>query len=154
VVSGGLDAAAIRRSWDAVLDAVKERKRTTHAQLMDAQVTGVSGRVLQLGFAHAPIMRQFTGGTGPDVLSDALRTAIGADLDVQCSVAGASAGAPSPAASSATPGPIAAPVYDGFAPGDEAAPEDPDAPAPAAVHGEDAALRLIESELGGRVVSD
>jgi len=45
-------------------------------------------------------------------------------------------------------------TYDGFAPGDEAAPEDPDAPPPpdASLHGEDAALRLVESELGGKVV--
>ncbi|MDT7573336.1 MAG: polymerase subunit gamma/tau [Actinomycetota bacterium] len=150
--TGGLDAAAIRRSWDAVLDAVKERKRTTHAQLMDAQVSGVSGRVLQLGFAHAPIMRQFTGGTGPDVLSDALRSAIGADLDIACSVTGAPAATAGAATATAAP---PAPAYDGFAPGDEAAPEDPDAPPPdAALHGEDAALRLVESELGGRVVSD
>ncbi|GAC1443051.1 MAG: DNA polymerase III subunits gamma/tau [Mycobacteriales bacterium] len=151
--SGGLDAAAIRRSWDSVLDAVKERKRTTHAQLMDAQVSSVSGRVLQLGFAHAPILRQFIGGTGPDVLKEALRSAIGADLDVQCSVTGAPT-PPGPTSGSPGPSAPAGPPYDGFAPGDEAAPEDPDAPAPpeAALHGEAAALRLIESELGGKVV--
>ena len=37
--------------------------------------------------------------------------------------------------------------------GDEAVPEDPDAPPPPeAARGEDAALRLVEQELGGRVV--
>ncbi|MCW2723092.1 MAG: hypothetical protein JWN35_13, partial [Frankiales bacterium] len=45
------------------------------------------------------------------------------------------------------------PAYDGFAPGDEAAPEDPDAPqSDRVLHGEDAALRLVEQELGGKVV--
>jgi hypothetical protein len=45
-------------------------------------------------------------------------------------------------------------VHEGFAPGDEAVPEDPDAPPPpeSALRGEDAALALVERELGGRVV--
>jgi hypothetical protein len=57
----------------------------------------------------------------------------------------------------ATPGSGAATAsapHEGFAPGDEAVPEDPDAP-PAvdrSLHGEDAALRLVESELGGKIV--
>ena len=46
-----------------------------------------------------------------------------------------------------------APTYDGFAPGDEAEPEDPDAPAPErSVGGEDAALKLVAEQLGGTVV--
>ena len=54
----------------------------------------------------------------------------------------------------AGPAPQAPPAYDDFAPGDEAVPEDPDAPPPPEeVRGEDAALRLVQSQLGGRVVS-
>jgi hypothetical protein len=45
-------------------------------------------------------------------------------------------------------------VETGFAPGDEAVPDDPDAPPPPeAPRGEDAALRLVVDELGGKVVS-
>ena len=153
--SGGLDAAALRQSWDEVLAAVKSRKRTAHAQLADATVSGVEGQRLVLAFQHAPILRQFQASTGPDVLREALSETLGAAFELSCVLHGslpsharptAPAGAPSPAA--------AAPPYADFAPGDEAVPEDPDAPAPRDdVRGEDAALRLVQSQLGGRVVS-
>ena len=44
--------------------------------------------------------------------------------------------------------------YEGFAPGDEAVADDPDEPTPAGpvLHGDDAALALVQSELGGKVV--
>jgi DNA polymerase-3 subunit gamma/tau len=148
--AGGLDAAALRRSWDAVLDAVKTRKRVTHARLLDAQVLAIRGRTLSLGFSTPTLAKQFKDSVNIDVLKEALAEAIGADLDVDCTVAGAAAAPPTTLSSQAT----APSSYDGFAPGDEAAPEDPDAPPPpeAALHGEDAALRLVESELGGKVV--
>ncbi len=141
-----LDAAQVRRSWDEVLLAVRRRKRTTEAQLMTAQVLEVQGRTVVLAFTHPPVMRSFTAGVGPDVLTEALREVLGAELQVRCTTG-------TDAASSAEPaGPAAsAPAYDGFAPGDEAVPDDPEAP-PAGLSGEEAALRLVQSELGGRVV--
>jgi DNA polymerase-3 subunit gamma/tau len=152
---GGLDAAALRRSWDDVLQAVKERKRTTHAQLIDAQVTGVAGRRLTLSFAHAPILRQFSSSVGPQVLQEALLATLGTELDVECVVVGAGAVASTAAAPAEKPAaPVETSAYDGFAPGDEAVPEDPDQPAPpaSAADPDEAALRLVQSELGGRVV--
>jgi DNA polymerase-3 subunit gamma/tau len=152
---GGFDAAALRRSWDAVLDAVKERKRVTHARLLDAQVLDVRGRTASIGFSTPTLAKQFSEGVHIEVLREALIAAIGADLDVQCTVAGAAAPAPQTLSSEAEAPAVPAPsAHEGFAPGDEAEPEDPDAPAPpdAVRHGEDAALRLIESELGGKVV--
>ncbi|MCW2606944.1 MAG: polymerase subunit gamma/tau, partial [Frankiales bacterium] len=138
-----------RRAWDAVLLAVKERKRVSHAQLSTAQVLSVSGRTLTLSFANGPVSRAFSGGVGVDVLKEALRETLGADLDIACVV-----GSAEPAAATHEPGPRSgAPRYDSFAPGDEAEPEDPDAPAPPQpASGEDAALKLVQSELGGRVV--
>jgi DNA polymerase-3 subunit gamma/tau len=150
---GGLDAAALRRSWDAVLDAVKERKRVTHARLLDAQVLQVTARAVQLGFSTPTLAKQFQEGVHIEVLREALTASIGATLDVQCTVAGAAA-SPAPAAAPAGRTAPPPPAYDGFAPGDEAAPEDPDAPPQSdrVLHGEDAALRLVEQELGGKVV--
>ncbi len=58
--------------------------------------------------------------------------------------AAAAAGARRPAV------PPPPPAVDGFAPGDE--PADDDGPAAPAERGEDAALRLVEQALGGRVV--
>jgi DNA polymerase-3 subunit gamma/tau len=151
--AGGLDAAAIRRSWDAVLDAVKGSKRVTHARLLDAQVLAVTGRRLQLGFSTPTLAKQFQEGVHIDVLKEALLASVGADLDIQCTVAGAPAPAPAsaPSAPAAAPPP---PSYDGFAPGDEEEPVDPDAPAAPGteLRGEDAALALVQSELGGKVM--
>ncbi len=149
--SGGLDAAALRRAWDAVLDVVKTSKRVTHARLLDAQVLGVQGRRLQLGFSTPTLAKQFAEGVHIEVLKEALLTAVGADLDIACSVSGA-ATTPVPASSST---PVAAPV-EGFAPGDEAADDvepDPGAPPAPVVRAEDAALALVTAELGGTVMS-
>ena len=168
--AGGLDAAALRAAWDQVLAAVKARKRTAHAQLADAQVVSVSGRALVLSFLHAPILRQFQAGTGPDVLREALQESLGADLDLTCVLheslgghgaapvlAGSGSGGPgsggSGAAGSGSAGPAAAPPYADFAPGDEAVVDDPDAAPERAHRGEDAALRLVVDQLGGQVVS-
>jgi DNA polymerase-3 subunit gamma/tau len=146
--TGGLDTAALRLSWDAVLDAVKERKKTTHAQLLNARVLSLQGSRLTLAFTHAPVMRQFQNGVSADVLKDALQASLGIALDITCVVN--EGAAVEPAAGAAPP----RPATEGFAPGDEAAPEDPDEPAmpDPGLHGEDAALRLVENELGGKVV--
>ncbi len=153
--AGGIDAAALRAAWDTVLAAVKARKRTAHAQLADATVAQVTGRTLVLAFQHAPILRQFQAGTGADVLKEALQETLGADLDLRCVLHESLAPhepAGAPRAPTAAPAPP--PVETGFAPGDEAVPDDPDAPQEAAApRGEDAALRLVVDQLGGMVVS-
>jgi hypothetical protein len=114
-----------------------------------------------LAFQHAPILRQFQAGTGPDVLQEALQETLGAALELRCVLheslaphdhvvqpAAARPGGGRP------PAPVPPPVETGFAPGDEAVPDDPDAPAPEpAPRGEDAALRLVVDQLGGKVVS-
>ena len=136
-----------------MLGAVKSAKRTAHAQLADATVSGVEGRTLVLAFQHAPILRQFQAGTGPDVLKEALSSVLGASLDLRCVLHDSlPAHASRPAATASAPAPPA--QHEGFAPGDEAVPDDPDAPPPPPVErGEDAALKLVVDQLGGRVVS-
>jgi hypothetical protein len=149
-VSGGLDAAALRAGWDGVLAEVKARKRTAHALLADAQVASLTGRTLVLAFQHAPILRQFQSSTGPDVLKESLQASLGADLEVTCVLHESLGGHIPPAAKRGSP--VAA--QPDFAPGDESVPEDPDAPTvPDPVRGEDAALELVKTQLGGTVVS-
>ncbi|MDP9182532.1 MAG: DNA polymerase III subunit gamma and tau [Actinomycetota bacterium] len=144
---GGLDAAALRRSWDAVLDAVNSRKRTTKALLLNATVVSLSGKVLTLGFTTAGLIRTFQTGTNEEVLREALQTTLGLDAVVKLVVG---TEAPTLPVSDAP----AAPAYEGLAPGDEIEAVDPEAPAPErAVHGDDAALALLQDELGARVVS-
>jgi DNA polymerase-3 subunit gamma/tau len=149
--SGGLDAAAVRRAWDDVLAAVRTRSRPTQALLAEVTVAGVSGRTVTLAFRHAPLMRQFQTRAGVDVLQEALREVLGAELDVAATTGAPDHAQPETDAAAAPP---AAPANDGFAPGDEAEPVDPDAQAADVPleRGEDAALRLVERELGGRVV--
>lgn len=146
----GIDVAAVRRVWDEVLGAVKLRSRPTQAALLDAQVLQLEGRTLTLAFAHAAIQRQFEGRTGVEVLREALKATLGAELEIACTTVSPS----STASSSASAPPLRAAAVEGFAPGDEAVDDDPDPTKPSGepVRGEDAALRLVEQELGGRVV--
>ena len=151
---GGLDAAGLRTAWDEVLAAVKSRKRTAHAQLADAQVAQVSGRSLVLAFQHAPILRQFEASTGPDVLREALQETLGADLVLTCVLHESLRAHATPAPGGRAAAAPSAAVAPDFAPGDEAVPDDPDAPpTEPAARGEDAALELVRTQLGGRVVS-
>ena len=150
---GGLDAAAVRRVWDTVLNLVKDRKRVTHARLLGSQVAALDGKRLSLSFTTPTLARQFQEGVNIEFLKEALTEVLGVELDVVC-VSGGAAGAPaaSPVRAEPARAPVPAPaVHDGFAPGDEAADDDEGAPVPVE-RGEDAALRLVEQELGGRVV--
>ncbi|MCW2572423.1 MAG: polymerase subunit gamma and tau [Frankiales bacterium] len=155
--AGGLDAAALRREWDRVLASVRDAKKSAYVALGSAQVASLNGRVLTLAFANQGPMRNFQSGANADYLRDAIRDLLGVELDVRCEFVAAQGGAGQGsvitpgAGSSASP-----PPHEGFAPGDEAVAEDPDAP-PAvdrSMQGEDAALRLVESELGGKIVGE
>jgi DNA polymerase-3 subunit gamma/tau len=150
-VSGGLDATALRRSWDAVLDDANGRKRATKALLLNAQILELSGRSLTLAFSTAALSRQFQSSTNIDVLKESLQAVLGLDVDLTLVVAGEAPAASAPAPSEPAGAP--APSYEGFAPGDEIEPEDPDTPQPdRQVAGEDAALKLVADQLGGTVM--
>jgi hypothetical protein len=93
----------------------------------------------------------FEEGTNTAVLKSALQTLLGLDVDLSL-VAGAQAPQAQEAPAPAAP---AVPSYEGLAPGDEIEPVDPEAPAPERpVHGEDAALALLQDQLGGRVINE
>jgi DNA polymerase-3 subunit gamma/tau len=154
---GGLDATALRRSWDAVLQAANERKRVTKALLDNAQVLDLTGRTLTLAFTTAALSRQFQAGSNIEVLKESLQAVLGLDADIALVVAGEQPPLPPVATATTRPAdPQSAPptpAYEGFAPGDEIDPEDPDAPQPERqVGGEDAALKLVADQLGGTVV--
>jgi len=147
--SGGLDATALRRSWDAVMDVVKSLKRAAWVVLTDAQVQSVEGPVLTLAFTRPGNQRALSNGANTEFLQDALKQVLGVDLEIHGIVVGEAATPPVPRRAGRPP----APSYDSFAPGDEAEPEDPDAPRPERqVTGEDAALKLVADQLGGTVV--
>ncbi len=209
----------MRRVWPQVLDAVKPRKRTTHALLSHAQVVEVTGSTLKLSFSTGPIARQFDAGVNPDVLGEALHEVLGVKWKVVTVVGGGEApgGAGRPAAPpSATSAPPAAgaaaaatpaspppaqrpsarevstgqgttdrsrppaparpapgeqtgrerthlrsvpnrpepavSAHEGFDPGDEPADDVPDSSP--ALSGEDAAMALLQSGLGAKVIGE
>ena len=137
---GALDATAVRRLWPEVVEAVKARRRTTHALLSHAQVVGVTGRTLRLSIATAPIARQFDSGVNPDVLREALREVFGVDWQLEVVVAGAASAADAPAYE-----------VEGFAPGDGPADGPPAEDPPA---GEDVAMALLQRGLGAKVIDE
>jgi DNA polymerase-3 subunit gamma/tau len=152
---GDLDAAAVRRVWTDVLDAVSRRKRTTRALLDTAQVTGLAGREITVTFQTSPLARQFEKGVNPEVLHDALAEVLGVDWRVKVEFGDGAAprdAAPAPAAAASPPVAAAppAPDYPGFEPGDE--PDDEPPPPPRAAGEEDPALALLRSGLGAQVI--
>ena len=80
---GAVDAAALRRLWDDVLDAVKQRNRTAHARLNGyAQIGEVDAKTVTLQFKNATIGRQFAEHSS-DYFREALREIAGIDLQVK-----------------------------------------------------------------------
>jgi DNA polymerase-3 subunit gamma/tau len=147
--AGELDAGAVRRVWDQVLDAVGRRKRTTRALLDNAQVTALNGREVTVTFLTSPLARQFEKSVNTEVLHDALAEVLGVDWQVRVEFADAAA-APAPAAGPPPPAP--ADDY-AFRPGDEPADTEPAPAAPPSSSGEDPAVALLRSGLGAQVIS-
>jgi DNA polymerase-3 subunit gamma/tau len=144
--AGGLDTVAMRRAWDAVMETVKNLKRTTHAVLMDAQVQAVDDVTLTLAFTRSGNLKNFMAGANTDYLNDALTSVLGRTFTIAAVIVGATDENPVVETT--------APTYEGMPPGDEIAPEDPDTPVPErVVHDEVEAVRLLSEQLGGTVVS-
>ncbi len=171
--AGGLDAQAVRSVWEAVMEAVKDLKRTAWVVLMDARVQSVDATTLTLAFTRVGNQKNFSAGANTDFLNDALEKVLGRRFEIASVISGAAAEGPgggqpqgrpasgqgpasryeqlaAPAVAKLERGRAQSPPYEGFAPGDEIEPEDPDAPPPAS--GEDAALELLKDQLGGTVV--
>jgi DNA polymerase III subunit gamma/tau len=152
VATGGVDAAAVRRLWDDVLDAVKLRSRVAftmlsqYAKVIDADATSVT-----LEFTPSLFAKQFEEGKA-EIFHDALKEVAG--LDLRLVTVGAAA---PPAAAPATPASRAA------AAAAEPEPEPDDIADEASEPGEgaaerqdpqDAALVLLQTGLGAQVIGE
>ncbi len=95
LAAGDLDAAAVRRIWDDVLEVAKRLKRRTHALLLSgpAQVVDVRANVLVVGFASGPVERQFNTGDNVDILQVALKEVLGVDWRIETTLSGPAAAA-------------------------------------------------------------
>ena len=137
--TGTPDAAAIRRQWTTVMDKVRERSRTMAAMLAGAMVSSVDGTTLVLLHEGANLAKRLGEQQNLDFVQDALRDALGLQLRVRYEV-----GAPD-AAPQAVEDPQAeeeSMLAEAAASTDVAPRRDP----------EEAALELLQSELGARKI--
>ncbi len=81
--TGDLTVVDLRRLWPDILDAIKERKRTTAALLMSANVLAVEGSVLKLGINSSGLMRRLSEEMNTEIIRAALRDKLGVDWQVQ-----------------------------------------------------------------------
>jgi DNA polymerase-3 subunit gamma/tau len=152
VATGGVDAAAIRRLWDDVLDAVKLRSRVAFTMLSQyAKVVDADAKSVTLEFTPSLFAKQFEEGKA-EIFCDALKQVAG--LDLRLVTVGAAA---PPAAAPATPASRAAaaaaepePDPDDIA--DEAS--EPGEGAAERQDPQDAALALLQSGLGAQVIGE
>lgn len=145
-VAGEPNAAAVRSMWTTVREKVRERSRTTEVMLAGAIVRAVEGNTLVLSHESAPLAKRLSEQRNADVIREALKDALGVDWKVRCEAGAASD--PAPPVDDA-PAPAAPPQRDDEEESmlAEASNDDPQAPRR---DPEEAALELLQSELGAR----
>ncbi|MCV7280937.1 DNA polymerase III subunits gamma/tau [Mycolicibacterium flavescens] len=145
-VTGEPNAAAVRSMWSTVRDKVRERSRTTEVMLSGAIVRAVEGDTLVLSHESAPLAKRLSEQRNADVIREALKDALGVNWKIRCETGAA----PPPAAE---PPPEAATAD---APQRDQEEEDMLAEASADTSDtprrdpEEAALELLQTELGAR----
>ncbi|ULE34973.1 DNA polymerase III subunits gamma/tau [Mycobacterium sp. IDR2000157661] len=145
-VTGEPNAAAVRSMWSTVREKVRERSRTTEVMLAGAIVRAVEGGTLVLSHESAPLAKRLSEQRNADVIREALKDALGVDWQIRCETGAAPSEPAAPAA------PVAAPrkrdddeeelLAEAGAATSDAPRRDP----------EEAALELLQSELGARPI--
>ncbi|MEU1386852.1 MULTISPECIES: DNA polymerase III subunit gamma and tau [unclassified Nonomuraea] len=89
-VAGG--AGSMQQQWPAVLAALKQRSIVVWANVStNAQVVGVEGNLVTLGFSQVGAMKNFTGGGKDAVVATALGDVLGGTWRVEAVVGGSPA---------------------------------------------------------------
>ncbi|GGK60134.1 hypothetical protein Ppa06_26110 [Planomonospora parontospora subsp. parontospora] len=93
--AAGSEVAAVQQAWPQVLGALKQRSIVVWANVnTNAQVVGVEGKVLTLGFTQVGAMKNFVGGGKDTVVAAALQDVLGGAWKVEAVVGGAGGAAP------------------------------------------------------------
>jgi DNA polymerase-3 subunit gamma/tau len=133
---GAVDLSALRRLWDDVLDAVKQRNRSAHAMLRQyAQLAAVDRKTITLEFSNATLGKQFEARA--DFLREALREIAGIDVQVRTT-----AGAAPPAAVVEDAAPDVVDLSDDGSTSGEADEAEPDP------------VALLQRDLGAQVIGE
>ncbi len=84
---GGLTLVDVRRLWPEVVEAVKAKRRVTWIQLSQhAQVVGLEGRTLTLGFNNPGARESFVNGRSDVILQQVLIDLVGQDWKIEAIV--------------------------------------------------------------------
>jgi DNA polymerase-3 subunit gamma/tau len=148
VATGEPNAAAVRSMWTTVREKVRARSRTTEVMLAGAIVRAVDGDTLVLSHESEPLAKRLTEQRNADVIREALKDALGVDWKIRCETGAAPpapAAAPEPQDVPAEP----EPAHDDDVESMLAEAGNVDAQAPRR-DPEEAALELLQSELGAR----
>jgi DNA polymerase III subunit gamma/tau len=141
---GEPNAAAVRSMWTTVRDKVRQRSRTTEVMLAGAIVRAVEGDTLVLSHESAPLAKRLAEQRNSDVIREALKDALGVDWKLRCEAGPAAPAAASKPESVAPSPPQHDDEEDMLA---EAGNDTSEAPRR---DPEEAALELLQSELGAR----
>jgi DNA polymerase-3 subunit gamma/tau len=148
VTAGGVDAAAVRRLWDDVLDAVKLQSRVAFTMLSQyARVLDADAKSVTLEFTPGLFAKQFDEGKA-EIFRTALKSVAGLDLRLVTVGATASATA-TPVTSNPRAGTVLEPEPDDIDDEDAQAGEPTSRQDP-----QDAALALLQSGLGAQVIGE
>jgi DNA polymerase-3 subunit gamma/tau len=108
--SGGVTAASIRRQWDRIMMAVKDKKRTTAALLQDATIADASDKEVVLAFKHAFHAENLQKEPAYGIVVGVFNEVLGGSWKIRCEVGEAGSlpkavtgAAPSPAPSRTAP---------------------------------------------------
>ncbi|HLR98577.1 MAG TPA: DNA polymerase III subunits gamma/tau [Mycolicibacillus parakoreensis] len=160
--AGQPDAAAVRKMWSTVREKVRQRSRTSEVMLAGATVRAVDGTTLVLSHESEPLARRLSEQRNADVIAEALKDALGVNWRVRCEF-GPPATGPAAETGAATEAAGVAHV-DAHAAQHaaaaarraeedsmlaEAGDDDPRAPR---LDPEEAALQLLQNELGARPI--
>ncbi|NUW44627.1 DNA polymerase III subunit gamma and tau [Nonomuraea rhodomycinica] len=119
---GGSGLALLQQQWPAVLAALKQRSIVVWANVStNAQVVGIEGNLVTLGFSQVGAMKNFTGGGKDAVVAAALGDVLGNTWRVEAVVGG------SPAAGGSR-GPAGGPPSGPARPQSQPVPQQPAAP--------------------------
>ena len=154
--ASGLDAAAVRQVWPEVLETVRGTNKVAWTVLSSGVTVGrVERDELTLGFENPNLIRGFVAAGRDIVLREALLGVLGvafritavpaAELEPARSGHVSAASRPEPRPAAPLPEPPEDEPY-----GDEPADDTPEARPE--LSGEDAALALVKTGLGGRVI--
>ena len=148
-VPGELDATAVRQIWTTVRDKVRDRSRSVYAMLDAAIVRAVEGDELVLTHPAPTLAKRLIEPRNADVIREALKDALGVDWKVRCEVGAGDTAPAESAPADSDPAPVAAQQAEEDDMIAEAGRDDDSAPRR---DPEEAALELLQSELGARPI--